>query len=280
MTTADRIAARTVTGVMAAWLRVPVRAALGLMAAVILAASVAAFTESYRGLYKWAVRHSLTGFWAAVWPLQVDTFIVVGELMLFVGVACRWPRRYLVAAWAATAIGVCESVAGNIGHAPTHDLATRGTFAVPPLAAAGALFLGLLCLKAVISAAPKTENVAPVSAREVVMARSGERGYGAALAASARTLEADRKRREKADKRAGKERTSKPPRRPVNVRSRGRSKDAAIAALVSAPDMTGEELTRLYGGTDRTHRRWREDARELAAVAANGDGQQERRGTQ
>ena len=60
-------------------------AALWAIAVIITAASGAAFAESYRGLYDWALKHGLSGFWAAAFPLQVDTFIVVGEL--------AWRRR-------------------------------------------------------------------------------------------------------------------------------------------------------------------------------------------
>jgi hypothetical protein len=256
---------------MSGWIRAPRWVALRLVAVLVLAASAASFTQSYRGLYLWAIHHGLTGFWAASWPLMVDTFIAVGEIALFVALVDNWDRRRRAVGWTVTAIGLVISVAGNIGHAPTHDLATRITFAVPPLAAAGALFTGLVILKAVIGGQYEQESAVTMTAREVAIARSGERAYGGALAASVRALEADRKRREKADKQAGKERTLKPSRRPVNVRSRGRSKEAAVSALVSAPDMTGEELARRFGGTGRTHRRWREDARELAA-AADGHG--------
>jgi hypothetical protein len=250
---------------MTSWIRAPRWVALRLVALLVLAAAVASFAQSYRGLYLWAVRHGETGFWSAAWPLGVDTFIAVGEIALFVALVDNWDRRRRSVAWTVTGIGLVISVAGNVGHAPTHDLATRVTFAVPPLAAAGALFVGLVILKAVIGGQPKADTVVVLPAREVAVARSGERGYGAALSAATRAVEADRKRREKADKELAPKRS----RRPVGARSRGRSKgagkDAAVAALVAAPGMTGEELTARYGGTDRTHRRWREDARQLAA---------------
>lgn len=265
----------TPTSVLSGWIRAPRWLALRMVSAVILAATVAAFTESYRGLYEWAVRHGMTGFWAAVWPLQVDTFIVVGELMLFVAVADRWPWRRSVVAWVATAIGVSESVAGNVGHAATHDLATRLTFAVPPLAAAGAMFLGLLILKAAIAALPAPAAPATVTAREVAIARSGERAYAAAMSAAARSreadtkrAEADRKRREKADT----DRSPKRPRRPAGDRRKRPvviAKHAAIEALIAQPNMSAADLTQRYGATARTARRWRAEARELAA-AANG----------
>ena len=58
---------------------------------------------------------------AVIWPLQVDVFIAVGELALFVALADAWAGR---------------SRAGA--------LAGRATAAVPPLAAALAVGLGVL----------------------------------------------------------------------------------------------------------------------------------------
>jgi Protein of unknown function (DUF2637) len=135
-----------VTGI----LRGPRRAALAVIAAVLAAASVVALAESYRGLYDWARGHGLPGGWAAVWPLQVDTFLVVGELALFVALVDRWPTRARVPAWAVTLAGLGVSIAGNVGHVHGHNLLIRATAAVPPLAAASALAVGLGVLKRVV----------------------------------------------------------------------------------------------------------------------------------
>jgi hypothetical protein len=137
-----------VTGI----LRGPRRAALVVIAALVGAASVASFAESYRGLYLWALHHGLHGIWAAGFPLQVDVFIAVGELALFVALADRWPPRSRGGAWAVTGLGLAVSVAGNVGHITGSDLASRLTAAVPPLAAAAALAVGLGVLKRVVEA--------------------------------------------------------------------------------------------------------------------------------
>jgi hypothetical protein len=133
-------------------LRVPRRAALAAIAAIIAAASLTSFAESYRGLYDWAREHGLSGLWAAAWPLQLDTFIAVGELALFIALADRWPPRSRAGAWLVTGIGLAVSVAGNIGHVAGHSLTSRGTAAIPPLAAAAALAVGLGVLKRVVEA--------------------------------------------------------------------------------------------------------------------------------
>jgi uncharacterized protein DUF2637 len=127
-------------------------AALVAIAALVATASLVSFAESYRALYDWASRHSLHGLWAVIWPLQVDVFIAVGELALFVGLAYAWDRRSRAGAWLVTLAGLTVSVAGNVGHVTGHALADRATAAVPPLAAASALAVGLGVLKRVVQA--------------------------------------------------------------------------------------------------------------------------------
>jgi len=152
-----------VTGI----LRTPRLAALVTIAVLVAAASLVSFAESYRGLFMWARGHGVPGIWAAVWPLQVDVFIAVGELALFVALADRWAPRSRAAAWAVTLAGLAVSVAGNVGHVASHEPAARVTAAVPPLAAAAALAVGLGVLKRVVErhhqAAPGTVP-APVPA--------------------------------------------------------------------------------------------------------------------
>jgi hypothetical protein len=122
-------------------LRLPRRAALAAITALVAAASLVSFGESYRGLYAWARHHGLTGAWAVIWPLQVDVFM-----------ADRWPPRSRAAAWTVAVAGLAVSVAGNVGHVAGHALTDRITAAVPPLAAASALAVGLGVLKRVVAA--------------------------------------------------------------------------------------------------------------------------------
>lgn len=133
-------------------------AALAAIAVLVAAASAVSFAESYRGLYDWAAGHGLRGPWAVAWPLQVDVFIAVGEAALFVALADRWPVRSRAAAWTVTAAGLLCSVAGNVGHVAGHDLASRVTAAVPPLAAAAALAVGLGVLKRTVALYGSTDE--------------------------------------------------------------------------------------------------------------------------
>jgi Protein of unknown function (DUF2637) len=131
-------------------LRAPRAGALWAVALLVLASAGVSFAESYRGLYLWAHHHGLSGIWAAVWPCQVDVFIAVGELALFVALADGWKTRSRLAAWAVTGIGLAVSVAGNVGHITSHAVTSRATAAIPPLAAAAALAVGLGVLKRVV----------------------------------------------------------------------------------------------------------------------------------
>ena len=128
------------------------RLALVVIAALVAAASLVSFAESYRGLYDWSVRHGLHGLWAMIWPIQVDVFIAVGELALFVGLAYAWDARSRAGAWLVTLAGLAVSVAGNVGHITSHMPADRATAAIPPIAAASALAVGLGVLKRVVEA--------------------------------------------------------------------------------------------------------------------------------
>jgi Protein of unknown function (DUF2637) len=145
-------------------LRGPRRVALMLIATVMAAATVVALAQSYRALYDWARSHGVPGGWAAAWPLQVDTFLVVGELALFVALVDRWTLRARMPAWLVTLGGLAVSVAGNVGHVHTHDLLVRATAAVPPVAAALALAIGLGVLKRVVAFHHETTVKATVPA--------------------------------------------------------------------------------------------------------------------
>jgi Protein of unknown function (DUF2637) len=133
-------------------LRIARAVALWGITVLVAASTLVAFGESYRALYLWAVRHNLPGLWAYFWPLQVDTFLAVGELALVVAMTDRWSPRSRAAAWAVTGIGLGVSVAGNVGHVAGHSVTSRATAAIPPLAAAAALAVGLGVLKRVTAA--------------------------------------------------------------------------------------------------------------------------------
>lgn len=150
-------------------LRGPRLIALIAISILVATASGAAFAESYRGLYEWAGHHSLSGFWQAAFPLQVDVFIAVGELALFVALIDGWRKRDRLGAWLVTLAGLAVSVAGNIGHVASHRITDRGTAAIPPLAAAAALAVGLGVLKRVVAARSQQPRRTESKSRPVVV---------------------------------------------------------------------------------------------------------------
>jgi len=128
------------------------RAALQAIGLIAIAASVNALAHSYAGLYEWAVHHRLGGWQAMSWPAEIDVFLAVGELALYVAYLDGWPARQRAWPWATALTGLAVSVAGNIGHiqaGPGHPviLADRLTAATSPLAAFAGLSVGLLVLK-------------------------------------------------------------------------------------------------------------------------------------
>jgi DNA-binding transcriptional ArsR family regulator len=251
-------------------LRVPRRAALAAIAALVAAASVTSFAESFRGLYEWAARHGLHGMWAFAWPLQVDVFIAVGEMALFVALADQWDRRSRYSAWCVTLLGLAVSVAGNVGHVAGQDLASRATAAIPPLAAASALAVGLGVLKRVVAAHHQTDtgpamqpDTRPDTAADIApdtrpdtaadtrpdTAADTRPGTRPDIAAG---LAADTAGRHRTQRQAGRTDTA-----------------AAVARLRSRhPEMAAVDIARRLGVSDRTVRR------HLVAASANGHGAQ------
>ena len=128
------------------------RTALCAIAAITMAASVNALAHSYAGLYAWALHHRLTGWQAVSWPAEIDVFLAVGELALYVAYLDGWPARQRIWPWATALVGLIVSVAGNVGHIqplPGHPVlaADRLTAAASPLAAFAGLTVGLLVLR-------------------------------------------------------------------------------------------------------------------------------------
>jgi hypothetical protein len=120
--------------------------ALYAIAVLVVAGTATAFVQSYEGLFGWASRY-LSPAWARTWPLQVDAWIAVGELALYVGYRDGWPARRKIWPWVAALTGLAASTGFNVGHLAATDLPGRLTAAVPPIAAFGGLYLGLQVLK-------------------------------------------------------------------------------------------------------------------------------------
>ncbi len=128
------------------------RVALYAIAGIAILASANALAHSYAGLFDWAAHHRLSGWQAKSWPAEIDVFLAVGELALYVAYLDDWPARWRIWPWATALIGLAVSVAGNIGHIQAEPgqpvvAADRLTAATSPIAAFAGLSVGLLVLK-------------------------------------------------------------------------------------------------------------------------------------
>ncbi len=128
------------------------RAALYAIGLIAILASANALAHSYAGLYQWGVHHRLSGWQAKSWPAEIDVFLAVGELALYVAYLDDWPVRQRIWPWATALTGLVVSIAGNIGHIQPERghpviLADRLTAATSPVAAFAGLTVGLLVLK-------------------------------------------------------------------------------------------------------------------------------------
>ena len=152
------------------------KAALYAIAVIAMLASANALAHSYAGLYDWAAHHRLTGWQAMTWPAEIDVFLAVGELALYVAYLDGWHMRQRIWPWVTTLVGLVVSVAGNVGHIqplPGHPvlLVDRLTAAASPLAAFAGLTVGLLVLRmnrqqgSACLGRGAAENLDPVPAR-------------------------------------------------------------------------------------------------------------------
>jgi hypothetical protein len=128
------------------------RLALYAIAAIAVLASLDALAHSYTGLYGWAAHHRLSGWQAVSWPAEIDVFLLVGELALYVAYLDEWPLRQRIWPWVTSVVGLVVSVAGNVGHVEPMPglpvtLTDRLTAAASPIAAFAGLMIGLLVLK-------------------------------------------------------------------------------------------------------------------------------------
>jgi hypothetical protein len=166
------------------------RLALYAIGAIAILASANALAHSYAGLYDWAVHHRLGGWQAKSWPAEIDVFLAVGELALYIAYLDGWPARQRIWPWVTALIGLAVSVAGNVGHIQAEPgqpviLADRLTAATSPIAAFAGLSVGLLVVKMTrqsassrplgsaasraLVLAPSTSQVAPTSHVPVVI---------------------------------------------------------------------------------------------------------------
>lgn len=241
------------------------RAALHAIAAVAVLASLNALAHSYIGLYGWATTHGLTGWQAATWPAEIDVFLIIGELALYIAYLDLWPTRHKIWPWATAVVGLAISVAGNVGHVRPGAVgsvdADRMTAATSPLAAFAGLAIALLVLKLTRpSATPSPAPAAgpatdPVTATALLLL-AGAASRGSAPAPTPAPAP-----------------TSPPPVRPAPLHSVGgstakkRQPAQGIRAVASHPETDAGNTARDMPAADSPQSRLLGDARAILAKA-------------
>ena len=143
---------------------------------LVLGASSVSLAESFHGLRNWAMAHGVDPGWTAnFWPLQVDVFIVAGELGLLLSAFYLWPKRVRVLCWTITIVGLVVSVAANSFQelGPAADWTFHLTAAVPPIAATSGLLV-ILSITKQFAAPEKAPDPAVDVTRVVVPERKAK----------------------------------------------------------------------------------------------------------
>ena len=167
-------------------------AALTLFGLIALAVTVVAIVESYSNLLAFALDHSLSGWRAAIAPAAVDSFIVMGELLLFAAVLLAWDSKLAAGVgWGMAVWGFGLSVAGNVWHASAALPVDRAVAAIWPVTATAGLAGGLIIIKRVMASRGTGGTAVPVRAAEkpspVPASRNRETASGVVPGRAART---------------------------------------------------------------------------------------------
>jgi hypothetical protein len=146
------------------------RAALYAIGAIAMLASANALTHSYAGLYDWAAHHSLTGWQAMSWPAEIDVFLAIGELALYVAYLDGWPTRQRIWPWATALIYWASASPGTSATSspkPATQLSSPTGSPPPPARSPRSLaWPGLLVLKMTRQQTHSTTNNLDTSAHQ------------------------------------------------------------------------------------------------------------------
>lgn len=136
---------------------------------LVLLASGVALAESYHGIRNWALMHGVDPGWAAdAWPLQVDLFIIAGDLGLILSAFYAWPYRVRVLSWYSVGLGLGVSVLCNSFQDVwvLSPVAIHLTKALPPISATAGLMIVLSVVKQYAARADaRAPELAPAKVR-------------------------------------------------------------------------------------------------------------------
>jgi len=128
-------------------------AALGLFGLIATGVTAIAVIESYSNLLAFARTYGLADWRAALAPAAADSFILMGELLLFAAILLHWQGWPPYALGAGMAVwGFALSVGGNVWHAPQATAVDRAVAAIWPVTATAGLAGALIIIKRLMSA--------------------------------------------------------------------------------------------------------------------------------
>jgi hypothetical protein len=167
-------------------------AALSLFGLIAFAVTVVAIVESYSNLLAFALDHGMHGWRAAIAPAAVDSFVVMGELLLFANVLLAWDSALAFGTGCAMTVwGFGLSVAGNVWHASAALPVDRAVAAIWPVTATAGLAGGLIIIKRVMASRGTGVTAVPVRTAEkpspVPSSRNRETASGVVPGRAART---------------------------------------------------------------------------------------------
>ena len=147
------------------------RLALAVFGVTAAAVTVIAIIESYSNLLAFARVYGLGGWRAAIAPGSVDSFIIMGELLLFAAIILAWDWVPHALGLGMAVWGFALSVGGNVWHAPSATIADRAVSAIWPVTATAGLAGALIIVRQIMKP-PKApgrvsgNGVLPVPDRE------------------------------------------------------------------------------------------------------------------
>lgn len=123
-------------------------AAFGVIAVVVTAVAV---VESYSNLLAFVQAHNLHDWRAVIAPAAVDTFIIMGEVLLFAALLLAWSGKAVyVFAYGMTVWGFLLSVGGNVWHVPSASVIDKSLGAIWPVTATAGLAGCLIIVRRLI----------------------------------------------------------------------------------------------------------------------------------
>lgn len=152
------------------------RTALAAFGVIAFTGTVVAIAESYSNLLAFAEVHRMSGWKAWIAPSAADSFIVMGELLLFAYILRRWDSALAFSVGAGMAVwGFLLSVGGNVWHVPSADPVDKALGAIWPVTATVGMAGSLIVLELVMNGRGTGQAVNPgATARKPPPAPPGE----------------------------------------------------------------------------------------------------------